>query len=142
MDKNYTMGSLYFSLDQLYRKGLVEKLSGEPTAERGGRKKIYYIITKKGEKALQAVLELHMKAWESYEFEEINIRVKLPSSCFALWLTSLINSACLEIFRKFLTNYIENKGILTAKIWYWKQIIFSLPQFIRNKIYWGGNNAA
>ena len=68
MDKNYTMGSLYFSLDQLYRKGFVEKLEGEPTPERGGRKKIYYLLTKNGEKALQSVLELHFKAWEGYEF--------------------------------------------------------------------------
>ena len=68
MKKNYTMGSLYFSLDQLYRKGLVDKCEGEPTPERGGRKKIYYSLTKKGERALQSVLELHMKAWENYEF--------------------------------------------------------------------------
>ena len=32
-DKNYTIGSLYFSLDQLYRKGLIDKSHGEPTPD-------------------------------------------------------------------------------------------------------------
>ena len=63
MQKDYTMGSLYFSLDQLYRKGLVDKLTGEPTPERGGRKKIYYVLTKEGESALKKVKELHDSAW-------------------------------------------------------------------------------
>lgn len=63
MMKEYTMGSLYFSLDQLHRKGLVDKLTGEPTPERGGRKKIYYTLTEDGEKALKAVKELHDNAW-------------------------------------------------------------------------------
>jgi len=28
--KKYTMGSLYFSLDQLFKKGLVKKVAGPP----------------------------------------------------------------------------------------------------------------
>ena len=39
-----------------------------------------------------------------------------------------------EIYREM----AEREGVLQAKKWYWKQIIFSFPQFIRNKIYWGG----
>ncbi|OGU55648.1 MAG: hypothetical protein A2V66_10240 [Ignavibacteria bacterium RBG_13_36_8] len=62
-DKNYTIGSLYFSLDQLYRKGLIDKSHGEPTPERGGRRKIYYSLTPEGEKALEAVRSLHAKLW-------------------------------------------------------------------------------
>jgi len=62
--KNYTMGSLYFSLDQLYRKELVNKKSGHPTSERGGRSKIYYSLSEEGKKALIKVNELNKKAWE------------------------------------------------------------------------------
>ena len=62
--KNYTIGSLYFSLDQLYRKGLIEKLKGEPTPERGGRSKIYYSLSPDGEKALNAVRDFHTKLYE------------------------------------------------------------------------------
>ena len=62
--KNYTIGSLYFSLDQLYRKGLINKLQGEPTPERGGRRKIYYSLTSAGEKALDAVRDFQTKLYE------------------------------------------------------------------------------
>jgi len=62
--KNYTIGSLYFSLDQLYRKGLIEKMKGEPTPERGGRSKIYYSLTSSGEKALEDVRNMQTKLYE------------------------------------------------------------------------------
>ena len=62
--KNYTIGSLYFSLDQLYRKGLIEKMKGEPTPERGGRRKIYYSLTENGQKAIEDVRTLQEKLYE------------------------------------------------------------------------------
>ena len=65
--KNYTMGSLYFSLDQLYRKELVSKKSGNPTSERGGRSKIYYTLTDEGRMALVKVNELNKKAWSDID---------------------------------------------------------------------------
>jgi len=61
--KNYTMGSLYFSLDQLHRKELVNKKSGNPTSERGGRSKIYYSLSEEGKQALIKVSELNKKVW-------------------------------------------------------------------------------
>lgn len=62
--KKYSMGALYFSLDQLYRKGLVEKSTGDPTPARGGRRKIYYRLTSKGKKALQAAKQHQETLWE------------------------------------------------------------------------------
>ena len=62
--KNYTIGSLYFSLDQLFRKGLINKLQWEPTPERGGRRKIYYSLTPDGEKALDAVRDFQTKLYD------------------------------------------------------------------------------
>lgn len=62
--KNYAIGSLYFSFDQLNRKGLIDKLKGEPTRERGGRSKIYYSLTTAGERALADVNRLHNKLWD------------------------------------------------------------------------------
>ena len=40
MDWNY--GTLYCTLDQLVRKGHLYKTEGQPVAERGGRRKIFY----------------------------------------------------------------------------------------------------
>ena len=62
--KKYSMGALYFTLDQLVRKGLVTKREGAPTPKRGGKRKIFYDITLDGEKALQYSLEMHESLWD------------------------------------------------------------------------------
>ncbi len=62
-NKKYTMGGLYFSLDQLYRKGLVSKHLADPSPERGGRSKTFYRLTKDGRSALEAVRRHHESLW-------------------------------------------------------------------------------
>ncbi len=64
IDQDLIYGTLYNTLDQLFRKGYVKKIRGEPTPERGGRSKIYYWLTLQGLKALQESRELHQKLWE------------------------------------------------------------------------------
>jgi PadR family transcriptional regulator PadR len=56
-------GTLYNTLDQLFRKGYVKKVRGEPTPERGGRGKIFYSLTAQGVQALQESRKLHKKLW-------------------------------------------------------------------------------
>lgn len=62
--KKYSMGALYFTLDQLVRKGFIVKREGAPTPKRGGKRKIFYDITPDGEKALQHSLEMHDSLWD------------------------------------------------------------------------------
>lgn len=71
--KNYTMGSLYFSLDQLYKKGYVKKTSSDPTPERGGRSKIFYTLTKKGAESLQQAREFEENIWSDISRSSIKI---------------------------------------------------------------------
>jgi DNA-binding PadR family transcriptional regulator len=52
--KKMSYGTLYSYLDQLFRKGYLAKALGAPLAERGGRAKIYYRLTKNGLAALKA----------------------------------------------------------------------------------------
>ena len=59
-----TYGTLYSSLDQLVRKGYANKTIGEPTPERGGRRKIYYSITDKGLEALKNAQKLTRILWD------------------------------------------------------------------------------
>jgi PadR family transcriptional regulator, regulatory protein PadR len=47
-------GSVHVTLDRLQEKGFVASKMGEPTAERGGRRKRLYEMTGKGEAALTA----------------------------------------------------------------------------------------
>ena len=61
--KKLTFGGLWVSLDILYRKGYVAKTMGDPTPERGGRRKLYYALTAKGLKALQEARAFQKSLW-------------------------------------------------------------------------------
>jgi PadR family transcriptional regulator PadR len=61
--KSWLTGSIYASLSRLLKHGLVESIKGEPTTERGGRHKIYYKVTDKGQKALMAVKRVNSIIW-------------------------------------------------------------------------------
>lgn len=63
-NREISYGTLYSYLDQLFKKDLVTKTKGDPTHERGGRKKIYYQVTARGAKALQAAYALQKSIWD------------------------------------------------------------------------------
>ena len=63
-NKTMMYGTLYNVLSQLVRKGFVSKSKGDPTAERGGRSKMYYALTPAGLKALRQSRELHRSIWD------------------------------------------------------------------------------
>lgn len=64
IDKKISYGTLYSYLDQLFRKGYISKSIGDPTPERGGRRKIFYKLTKKGTHALESAYKLQKMIWE------------------------------------------------------------------------------
>lgn len=57
-------GTLYRALDQLTRKTYVSKTKGNATTARDGSKKVYYLVTKKGEAALQSAFKLQKDIWD------------------------------------------------------------------------------
>ena len=57
-------GALWVSMENLYKRGLVEKRLADSTSEIGGRGKIYYNLTLQGKKELNSVLELNRLLWE------------------------------------------------------------------------------
>ena len=62
--KELTFGSLWVSLDSLYKKGLINKRLADDTPSRGGRKKIYYTLTVSGIKALQETRVIQAALWQ------------------------------------------------------------------------------
>ncbi len=54
--REYSVGAIYASLDRLEDRGYVASKPGEPTAERGGRAKLYFKLTSPGQAALQRSL--------------------------------------------------------------------------------------
>ncbi len=62
--KDYTYGTLYGILEQMVRKQYVNKVQGEPTPERGGRRKTFYQLTPTGIEALKKTLVTHKSIWQ------------------------------------------------------------------------------
>jgi PadR family transcriptional regulator PadR len=65
--KSVSYGTLYSHLDQLFRKGYVAKAFGTPSAERGGRRKIYYRVLPAGLEALKTTLSLQHSLQQSLQ---------------------------------------------------------------------------
>ncbi len=59
----WSFASIYTPLDKLTRKQFVRKLEGEPSPERGGKRKYYYEITTDGISALKAIYKAHEQFW-------------------------------------------------------------------------------
>jgi len=55
--------TLYTTFEQLVRKEYLDKRFGEPTAVRGGKRKVYFTITHEGFEALKAAFENQKSVW-------------------------------------------------------------------------------
>ena len=62
-NEEMTYGTLYSALDQLVKKEYAYKSTGDPTPQRGGRRKIYYTISPKGFEALKEAQALTKNLW-------------------------------------------------------------------------------
>ncbi len=63
--RSYTLGGLYFALDQLVRKEYLRKRTEGPASRRGGRSRAYYALTPEGREALEAVRRHQIRVWEA-----------------------------------------------------------------------------
>ena len=62
---NWKFGSIYTPLGRLVEKGLLDTIEGDPTPERGGRRKLFFKLTNEGEKALIEIQRVHTAIWEN-----------------------------------------------------------------------------
>ena len=53
-ERRLSISAVYTTLDRLQQKGLVRSWIGEPTAERGGRRRKYFVMEPAGARALKA----------------------------------------------------------------------------------------
>lgn len=63
-------GAIYMTLDRLEKKGLLVSHLTEPTAERGGRAKRCYRVTKPAVAALKHSRRALISLWEGLEFTD------------------------------------------------------------------------
>jgi PadR family transcriptional regulator PadR len=74
LQKKYSMGALYFALDQLLRKGHVNKTTRHFYHEKGGRSRTYYTLTEDGKKALWMVKIYQKSLWEGIPEMTFNVK--------------------------------------------------------------------
>lgn len=63
--RSISYGTIYSYLDQLAQKGYIIKNIGDPSPERGGRRKIFYKLSHDGVKALKAAYKMQKTIWEN-----------------------------------------------------------------------------
>ncbi len=70
--KTWLTGAIYASLSRMLNNGLVVSFEGEPTKERGGRRKILYRLTEEGQKALLKIKQINDINWEGLTDFEVS----------------------------------------------------------------------
>lgn len=63
-DRSISIGALHSTITRLEEKGLIKSHLGEPTQERGGRRKRYFQLTNQGKEALRSVKALRDQLWD------------------------------------------------------------------------------
>jgi PadR family transcriptional regulator, regulatory protein PadR len=61
--REIALGTVYAALERLEEKGLVTSELGEPTAQRGGRAKRYFQITKRGVREVKDARRALINLW-------------------------------------------------------------------------------
>jgi PadR family transcriptional regulator PadR len=62
-NREAAIGSVYAALDRLEQKGFVTSTVGESTAERGGKAKRYFQVTKSGLQEVRKTRQVLMNLW-------------------------------------------------------------------------------
>src|SRR5262245_10235600 len=67
--RRVSLGAVYKTLDRLESKGLLRSMHGQPSAERGGRRKRVYAVTASGLRQLNATLAALARMTDGLELE-------------------------------------------------------------------------
>jgi PadR family transcriptional regulator, regulatory protein PadR len=61
--RNISIGALHSTITRLEEKGYIKSWLGDPTQERGGRRKRFFELTQSGKEALHAMKSLRDELW-------------------------------------------------------------------------------
>lgn len=62
-DRSLSIGALHSTITRLEEKGFIKSWLGDPTQERGGRRKRFFHLTNEGKVALHKMKELRDELW-------------------------------------------------------------------------------
>lgn len=63
-DRNISIGALHSTITRLEEKGYIKSWLGEPTQERGGRRKRYFELSHQGKVELHNMKDLRDELWK------------------------------------------------------------------------------
>jgi DNA-binding PadR family transcriptional regulator len=63
-DRSISIGALHSTITRLEEKGYIKSWLGDPTQERGGRRKRFFELTYEGKEALHAMKALRDDLWK------------------------------------------------------------------------------
>jgi PadR family transcriptional regulator PadR len=63
-DRSISIGALHSTITRLEEKGLIKSWLGDPTQERGGRRKRFFELTHQGKLSLHEVKALRDQLWD------------------------------------------------------------------------------
>jgi len=69
--EEWSVGAVYVPLGRLVKWGYLDTVIGEPTAERGGKRKKYYRITNEGNKMLAHIKKVNDFIWSDITHLEL-----------------------------------------------------------------------
>ncbi len=75
LGRNVSIGAVHASVNRLEEKGFLASRFGDPTRERGGKRKKYYQVTAEGQEALQEAHSLRQKLWDQIPSKAFNLSV-------------------------------------------------------------------
>ncbi|MGV3558693.1 PadR family transcriptional regulator [Larkinella arboricola] len=61
--RSVRLNQIHSALERLEEKGMVKSEMGEPTAERGGRRKRFFTVTAYGRRTLEEIQEVRVTFW-------------------------------------------------------------------------------
>jgi len=63
-DRSLSIGALHSTITRLEEKGFIKSWLGDPTRERGGRRKRFFELTHEGKLALHSMKDLRDELWK------------------------------------------------------------------------------
>jgi DNA-binding PadR family transcriptional regulator len=70
--KKLSLGGIYFPLERLLKKGLIESTAGETTEKRRGHPKKYYKITDEGKSVLMEMRKVNEWMWSDLPAKQLS----------------------------------------------------------------------
>jgi PadR family transcriptional regulator, regulatory protein PadR len=64
-DRSISIGALHSTITRLEEKGFIKSWLGEPTEERGGRRKRFFELTHSGKESLHEIKALRDELWKA-----------------------------------------------------------------------------